>query len=363
MKFFKFANINVPIPSVNRPFRRQTSSKWINWGDDNLFAQELIDYSVKSVTHARMLRVMQEAVAGDGLDTDLSDIGIDHEFLDAIAADVALFDGFCFAVVYRRDMSGIANCYHVPFADVRRDRDGDGYWVSENWQLNQAHHMKEWRTASPEENPTQLVYSYIPSAVDRYYPTPRYVSALNYIALEDQLSKYHLSSVVNAAVPSTVFTMIGDPTEEEKEEFHRQFAKQFQGAENAGRFMTLWQSPEADAQVQVQQLEPSISDDGLEHYVEHAKEKILAAHGATSQVLAAVQRQGALGGDGNEIKQAWQLFNRQVASTHHRKVEEAISAVAGQKVKIKPHIPLSDEDGDGDEVTFYHNKDEEEEQS
>jgi chemotaxis regulatin CheY-phosphate phosphatase CheZ len=91
-------------------------------------------------------------------------------------------------------------------------------------------------------------------------------------------------------------------------------------------------------------LEPSISDDGLEAYTSQARDKIIAAHGATSQVMAAVPRQGALGGDGNEIQQAWRMFNRQVASTHHRKIEEAVNAALGSQASIVPHIPLAEKE-------------------
>lgn len=251
------------------------------------------------------------------------------DFLSQIASDLAHFSSFAINIVYSRDRTKIARVYHVPVDTVRVDKNQNGYWISSDW-VNYSRagvvHYPKFDPTKPEEG-SQILYAKLNNQYSKIYSVPSWMSAANWIALESELSKVYLSNVCNTALSSVAFTIPGNPNDEEKEQIHKKFSEQFQGAENAGRFLLLFSDPDAEVQPVVTPIPSGIEADLFTHYVEEARQQIITAHNATSPVLASLQRSGTLGGDGAEIEQAWQMYNKQVASKYHRLITDVLKDI------------------------------------
>lgn len=324
-----FANVSIP----KFELAQKTSHHYYPFGDNNLFPYELQNFASKSVTHGSMIEVLSRAIAGDGVDDENVKIFIQNicesdygtTIIEKIASDLAIYDAFCLQIIWTKDKSKIAKIYHIDVKDVRVSKNTDELVIGDFRYSSQYNKVSKFFPNGDRKTPSEFIYVRRPNPFSNIYGVPHYVQALNYIALEYELSKNNLSTVVNSVLPTTHINIPGLPTDDEKKEIFRKTSQQFQGSENAGRFILTFDDPDMEKSVTINSIQPQIDSEMFKYYQDEAKQQILTAHGATSPVLAGIPKQGSLGGDGSEIEAAWDIYNKQVASTYHRLIEDVFN--------------------------------------
>ena len=152
-----------------------------------------------------------------------------------------------------------------------------------------------------------LLYVANPYSGNPYYGVPNYVSAFHYIASDFSFGKHIKNSAENGFTPKVLATFIGrNMSGEQKREEYNKFKESFTGPE-ADNFVVSWVKKHEDAP-NFTPLDVSNLDKTVDVLSRLNDAKILTAHNVTSPTLFGVMVSGKLGGTGNELVTAYQIF-------------------------------------------------------
>ena len=152
-----------------------------------------------------------------------------------------------------------------------------------------------------------LLYVANPYSGNPYYGVPNYISAFHYIASDFSFGKHIKSSAENGFTPKVLATFIGrNMSAEQKREEYNKFKESFTGPE-ADNFVVSWVKKDEDAP-KFTPLDIANLDKTVDVLSRLNDAKILTAHNVTSPTLFGVMVSGKLGGTGNELVTAYQIF-------------------------------------------------------
>jgi len=318
---------------------KPSNQGFVNYGDDNLFPQYLIDLYKSSATHNALCTSIAYMIFGDGVQADtlearlkIEEWGLQDEVRKA-CLDLKIQGGFALEVVYSIDRSTIAKVRHCPFENIRTAE------VDDKEKVNFYYYSKDWsdKTCEPEvvrcfdpsdsvDYPVQILYVKPFSPGSYYYPKPDYIGSIDYIELDKEIGKYHINNIKNGLAPSfTIHFKNGVPAQEERLRIRNDIERQLAGATNAGKFIVTYSdSPErkpdfepfplSDADKQYQFLSTEVSD------------KIMVGHRVVSSAMFGVKTSGQLGNT-QELEIASELFDRQVIKPYQRIVKNALESI------------------------------------
>ena len=136
---------------------------------------------------------------------------------------------------------------------------------------------------------------------------PNYISAFHYIASDFSFGKHIKNSAENGFTPKVIATFTGrNMSNEQKREEYNKFKDSFTGPEG-DNFMVSWVKKVEDAP-KFDTLDVANLDKTVDVLSRLNDAKILTAHNVTSPTLFGVMVSGKLGGTGNELVTAYQIF-------------------------------------------------------
>ena len=152
-----------------------------------------------------------------------------------------------------------------------------------------------------------VLYIANPYSGNPYYGVPNYISAFHYIESDFAFGKHIKNSAENGFSPRVLATFIGrNMSAEQKREEYAKFKESFTGAE-ADNFIVSWVKKAEDAPT-FEPLDVTNLDKTVDVLSRLNDAKILTAHNVTSPTLFGVMVSGKLGGTGNELVTAYQIF-------------------------------------------------------
>jgi hypothetical protein len=152
-----------------------------------------------------------------------------------------------------------------------------------------------------------VLYISNPYSGNPYYGVPNYISAFHYIESDFAFGKHIKNSAENGFSPRVLATFIGrNMSAEQKREEYAKFKESFTGAE-ADNFIVSWVKKAEDAPT-FEPLDVTNLDKTVDVLSRLNDAKILTAHNVTSPTLFGVMVSGKLGGTGNELVTAYQIF-------------------------------------------------------
>mgnify|MGYP003624600839 FL=1 len=152
-----------------------------------------------------------------------------------------------------------------------------------------------------------VLYIANPYSGNPYYGVPNYISAFHYIASDFEFGKHIKNSSANGFTPKVLATFIGrNMSAEQKTIEYAKFKESFTGPE-ADNFIVSWVNKEEDAP-KFTPLDIANLDKTIDVLSRLNDAKILTAHNITSPTLFGVMVSGKLGGTGNELVTAYQIF-------------------------------------------------------
>ncbi len=323
-----------------RSYAESANSKgFVNYGDDNLFPQYLIDLFHSSSTHNALTTTIATMVFGEGFDATTLDgrLAFDqwnlNDELRKACIDFQIQGGFALEVNWSLDRTTIANVSHLPFENIRsgfvnEDEKVDYYYYSKDWSSKRAE-VDEICTFDPERNldhPTQILYVKPFSPGSFYYPKPCYTGSIDYIELDKEIGKYHINNIKNGMAPSyRVHFLNGIPPQEERNRIRMDIERQMTGAGNAGKFIVTY-SDDPERRPIFEPFELSDAHNQYQFLSEEVTAKIMVGHRVTNPQMFGVAVPGKLGG-GGELAESADLFNQNVVRPNRRIVEETVQTL------------------------------------
>ncbi|MDH3876496.1 MAG: hypothetical protein OET18_01530 [Desulfobacterales bacterium] len=346
--------------AIELPAIKEVRGKdYMSFGADNLFPQLLIDLYDNSAMHHTCVDAIKEGILGEGLETigdeyiNTAGESID-EILEKITLDYALYQGYSINVIWNKEGTGIAEIYHLPFANVRsgkRDEEDkvNEYMYSSNWANLRKYPFETYKcfdaTDNKGDNASQVYYCFNYTPGNEVYPLPGYVGALNDINLDHRISVFHNSNISQNLMPSMIIKMNnGIPTPEAQREIYREIQNTFSSESNAGKFFLTF-SDGSERAMDVQTIDAS-NDDYYITLEQRISSRILTSHRITSPLLLGIKDASGFSNNADEIAVAYAHFEGTVIEPKRKKILSSfgyILKLAGYnvKMKIKPNRLLS----------------------
>lgn len=354
MKQFKILNFTA---EQNKPEYRINKSKgFIQWGLKNDYPDDLLDmFNFEgSNLHQSIINKKVQMIAGNGIiETSGNTTMLNNEFNEddlntvsyKLAYDYELFNGFCYEIIPSRDGSVIAEINHVPFQNVRRgikneEIDYDYFWICSDWsQYRKGEYEPEFIKAYDKTDTSnkQLVYvmDYNPQA--QIYPIPYYSNAINWISLDWHIGQFHLANAENGYSPSVILNFsTGIPTEEEMEDFQKEFDRKYKGSKNAGKMLLTFSNGQEE-KPELIPIQLNDSDDRFLLLDKQVQQNVLTAHGVTSPTLFGIYQEGSLG-DKNNLIESLDIFNSTYITKRQTKIERNLTRVLGVEIELEPFV-------------------------
>lgn len=323
-----------------RSYAESANSKgFVNYGDDNLFPQYLIDLFHSSSTHNALTTTIATMVFGEGFDATTLDgrLAFDqwnlNDELRKACVDFQIQGGFALEVNWSLDRTTIANVSHLPFENIRsgfvnEDEKVDYYYYSKDWS-SKKEEVDEICTFDPErklDHPTQILYVKPFSPGSFYYPKPCYTGSIDYIELDKEIGKYHINNIKNGMSPSfSIHFKNGIPPQEERNRIRMDIERQMSGASNAGKFIVTY-SDDPERKPDFEPFQLSDAHNQYQFLSEEVTAKIMVGHRVTNPQMFGVAVPGKLGG-GGELAESAELFNQNVVRPNRRIVEETVQTL------------------------------------
>lgn len=325
---------------------KENRSGWIDYGDNNLYPQYLINLYYNSPIHNALTNSIAFMIEGQGTGTILDSA------LQGISFDLKLQGAFVAEVIWSMDFTRVVKINHLPFENCRLAYDKEeeeitGVWYSRDWKNSRSKKGKPefipaFNPSQAQEQPRQVIYAHGMMAGSSYYPKPDYFGALNYIELSHQMGMYHVNNILNGLFPSFIINFLnGIPQKEEREAIRREWEERLSGASNAGKFlMTFNEDPARTPDIQAFPL--SDADKQYQFLSEETAKQIMVGHRVVSPLIHGIRESNGFGSNKDEMLVGLEIFNNQVIKPYQRIITNTFAPILGSDLKIEMNNVFDD---------------------
>ena len=279
-----------------------------------------IDKSAKTVGDiSELLQMLKET---NSLGESISDI------LNKCVLDYVIFGG-CYVEVNWSINGKKFEITHMPFNNLRRSVNNDGFWYSNDWSQSKQNQTKEKTDLEfipdydAENASGKQIYALKSYGLGtEYYPKPEYLGLVPCAEVETEISNYHLNAIKSGFHIGTIITFIGKPSPTEQDEIERQLKNKFQGTDAAGSLLLQF-TRDKDGQPQITRLSADDLDKKFETLTKWVDQQLTAGH-HMSPIIAGIKTEGQLGGR-TEIDLAFDLFKNTWVKPNQKVIENWIN--------------------------------------
>ena len=269
-----------------------------------------------------------------------------------IAFDYKLFGNAAIQCVFNDDRSKIVNFYHLPIDTLRAEKVSEegiipGFYYSADWSNKKIKPKYIPAFGQNEfEDDVQVIYMkrYAPGKF--YYGIPDYYSAIQYCAVEEEVSNLHLNNILNNFMPSTIINFNGGvPGVEEQILVENSIANKFTGTTNAGKFILSF-NDNPEYKTTVEMLRPENLHQQYDFIAEESSRKIMLAHRITSQMLFGIKTSSGFSSNADELKTSYEIMLALVIQPFQQEIIKTIqgivefNGVEGESLYFAPLIPF-----------------------
>lgn len=331
LSVINFSEYNIPT------IKESYGKDWVEYGDDNLYPQYLIELYNGSSIHSAIVKGVSAMIYGEGLDATDKDESDEkreswlklqsllHKSPDALkrlSFDLKLH-GQCYVnVIWNKLRTKIAEIKHIPAQYVRVGRcDHNGeihnYYVSSDWSQPRRKEFKPVTVKAfdgkdrSQASQILCIKDYAPNSI--FYSTPDYQGSTSYIQLDLEIAQFHLSNIKSGLFPSAMLNFTnGIPTAEERKIVERKIYSKFGGSGNAGKLLITFNDG-AETKPEIIPIQTNNADEQYQFLSQETTKKILTGHRVTSPLLFGVKGDGSgFGNNAEELRDSYSLFSSSV---------------------------------------------------
>ena len=294
------------------------NNAFISWGLDNMFPEELYRLLDMSPIHNACVRSKVDNCFGAGYVNDykvnakqtLNDIGRQLYFELIVTGNLFL------EIVWRKDRSeGIAGFHIIPSKYIRVHKPielgapATKYLYCRDWMNWRKAGMVEFSEFDPMNfTNRQIVHIRMFQPGYDYYGAPDYLSTINDIRLNHQITVYNLANLINGANPSlwVHFNTPAPDSENEQTQILRNIENRYQGSENAGRVIVSY--GDSNEKPDITQIASNLQQGFYSEVFELVQKQILSGHKIVDGSLIGLPNPGGFSSSADQLQVAYQLF-------------------------------------------------------
>lgn len=304
-----------------------TRYEWVEYGDDNLYFNYLIDRYNGSPTNNAAVNGISEMIYGRGLDaTDSNSKATEYNEMKSlfskscmkrICYDYKMMGQAALQVVYSKDRSKIVKVAHMPIETLRAEKARDGevqaYYYSPDWsEVKKNDKPKRISAFGMSKDAIEILYIRPYRAGFYYYSPVDYQGGLQYAELEEEIANYHISNIQNGLQPSMLINFNnGTPDKEQRDAIERAIYEKFSGSSNAGKFILAFN----DSKELAATVDPVMLNDAHQQYQflsDESMKKVMVSHRIVSPMLVGIKDNTGLGNNAEELQTASLLMDNTV---------------------------------------------------
>lgn len=330
-------------------FKEQRGKDWIMYGIDkpyvNLYPQFLIDLYNRSAKHNAIVSAKSEFISANGFEVDDKGLSVEsrarlerfintvnedeslNDLLPKVTTDLEVFNGFALEAIPKKSGVGV-NLYHVPFQNIRSNKDNTEFYVSEDWKKSrpeyETHDAFDW--SKPNSGGIIYVKMYRPST--EVYPIPSYIGAIPYILTDIEIANFHYNAIKNGFTGGTLINLLnGEPeTEDAKRDIYRDITNKMAGTDNANSIILNFADGKERA-AEVISLRGNDFDKQFNILNDTVRKEIFSGHKITDPQLFGIFKDGAFS-NASELADSWALFQNTYIEKRQRFVEQLFNDIA-----------------------------------
>lgn len=348
--------------SYIKPDIKEVQSKdWVLNGKNNSFYQYTIDRYNGSATNAAIINSYVDLMYGKGLVNINGNINgwlqfqkmITPEEIKRIISDFELFGEALIQIIPAKNSNKAPTLYHLPkelTAPKKKNEESEieGYYYSEDWKKANEENTEYFPILSKDGSSKQYCYPIRPYKAGKiYFSDPDYLAGLQYAELEEEISNYYLSHILNGLSFGYIINIPNGNAynPEEKEEIEAKIKRNLVGSPNAGRFIINFNGGEAE--ITVTAIEVNDAHKQWEYLTSEARQQLLTAHRVTSPMLFGIKDSTGLGNNADELDVAEAQLMKRVIAPKQSYITRALEDIAALyniqlELKFKPITEASE---------------------
>lgn len=323
-----------------------TISGSVQFGENNLFPQILDQMYYTSPIHSDCIEFIAQASIGGGFEYStppltgpekvnmytFEKVNKWKKLYRYLPVDFLIHKRIC--VLIRKDEKGNFKSMERVFpAYIRNNQDLTKFIYCKDWSRRVG--IIEYNKYTPEGKDAVSIYVYQAESVGQdIYPLPRYISVLNDVFLDGEISFLQKSNIQNSIWPSLAIRIpklfASDP---ERDEFKKGIVDN-SGAAGGGKIIFL-QGQGLENTPEVVTIATNQNDKLFDSTIENVLNKICYAHGINPAIMG-IKVAGSLGNN-QELEMAYSIFEKNVVMPLREELTEIYDElldIAGVKNSI-----------------------------
>lgn len=305
--------------------KKQSSNKWVCYGEDNKLPDYLWDNYLKCSNLQAIVNTVTDYIIGDGIQTNFLFDNKEpiEEVIKKCVFDYILFGGF--TIEGLRNAKGDIVCInYVNVMNVRVNEELTTAYVSNKWGSYSAKKVIEVPLFNKNEKQSHFILYYRGAITRNIYPVAIYASAMKSIAILNNTRNFHLRNIENNFSVNAIINLNnGNIKQREMEEIKSRLENNYCGSENAGKFLLI-NGGDKDHAASVERLDADKFGDLYSSLSESSKEDIFVAFRINPMLVGINQ---ATGFARQEFQQAFALYNRTVIKPLQNNIINAFKAI------------------------------------
>ena len=307
--------------------------KWMSYGEKNDFPNYLFDLYLRSTVLQSVIEGIIDYTVGAGVKSPvLSDeVNTDGETLEdlikQILVDYMVTGGFAINVL-RDAENRVSELYWVDMRNVRLSEDGKTAYYSDNingWGAK----PDEIPVFDPNKKQKNSLFYYKGHISRGLYPIPRWSGAIMAVETSTEISKYHLSAILNNFNPSALISFNnGVPDQATQENIEKKINNKFVGSENVNRLILSFSDGGENATT-IQTLGTDNADQKFGTLKDSIFEEIFIAFRCTPELFG--MRKEGNGFNKQEYLEAFTLFNKTLIQPLQRDIVRCFDKIYDYK--------------------------------
>lgn len=289
-----------------------SGKKWLSYGEKNDFPNYLFDLYLRSTVLQSVIEGIIDYTVGAGVNslTVNNEINTDgdtiEDLIKQLLVDYMVTGGFAINVL-RDAENRVSELYWVDMRNVRLSEDGKTAYYSENingWGVK----PDEIPVFDPNKKQKNSLFYYKGHISRGIYPIPRWSGAITAVETSTEISKYHLSAILNNFSPSALISFNnGVPNKAEQAEIERKINNKFVGSGNVNRLILSFANGGENATT-IQTIDSDSADQKFDTLKDSIFEEIFIAFRATPELFG-IKKDGN-GFNKTEYLESFDLFNK-----------------------------------------------------
>lgn len=294
------------------------NTQFVSWGADNLFPEELYRMLDMSPIHNACVRSKVDNCYGGGYVNDykvnskqsLNDVARQLYFELIVTGNLFL------EVVWRKDRNqGLAGFHLIPSKYMRVHKPEElglpatKYLYCRDWVNWRRAGVIEFSEFDPMNfTSRQIIHIRLFQPGYEYYGAPDYLSTINDIRLNHQITVYNLANLINGANPSlwVHFNSPAPDSEVEQTAILRNIENRYQGSENAGRVIVSY--GDSNEKPDITQISSNLQQGFYSEVFELVQKQILSGHKIIDGSLIGLPNPGGFTSSADQLQTAYSLF-------------------------------------------------------